>query len=263
MQTVQSKDGTTIAYDVYGKGPALIVITGAICFRKFSPVVADAKVFAQEFTVYNYDRRGRGDSTNNLPYSIEREIEDIEALIDAAGGKALLYGHSSGAVLALEASLHLPNKVSKTVIYDPSYTNESEKVKYNQLRQEVIVLIQSQKYNAALRKFLIGIGMPKVFVYLLPLMPGWNTMKALAPTLEYDMLLTCETPPLERMSGMKVPTKIIYGEKSPGSIHEVSNLLAKAIPNSKLLKMSGQDHMVSPKALLPKLTAFLSGHTHV
>lgn len=115
MKTIQSKDGTTLAYDIYGSGPALIYITGASCFRSFMPIVQDAKAFAKEFTVYNYDRRGRGDSTDTQPYAIEREVEDIEALIDAAGGKASLYGHSSGAVLALEAAFRLGNKVDKVV----------------------------------------------------------------------------------------------------------------------------------------------------
>lgn len=101
MRTTTSRDGTVLAYDVYGSGPALIYITGAICFRSFMPIVQDAKAFAKEFTVYNYDRRGRGDSGNTLPWSVAGEVEDIEALIDAAGGKAYLYGHSSGAVLAL------------------------------------------------------------------------------------------------------------------------------------------------------------------
>ena len=113
MKTTKSKDGTTLAYDVYGSGPALIYITGASCFRSFIPIVQDAKAFASEFTVYNYDRRGRGDSGNTLPYSLEREVEDIEAMIDAAGGKAYLYGHSSGAVLALEAAMRLGDKVQK------------------------------------------------------------------------------------------------------------------------------------------------------
>ena len=121
MQTVTSKDGTTLAYDVYGSGPALIYITGAICFRNFMPVLGDAKAFAKEFTVYNYDRRGRGDSTDTQPYAIEREVEDIAALIDAAGGRASLLGHSSGAVLALEAALRLGDKIDKVVLYDASY----------------------------------------------------------------------------------------------------------------------------------------------
>lgn len=113
MGTVESRDGTTLAYDIYGSGPALIYITGASCYRSFFPVVQDAKAFAKQFTVYNYDRRGRGDSTDTQPYAIDREVEDIEALIDAAGGRASLYGHSSGAVLALEAALLLGEKIDK------------------------------------------------------------------------------------------------------------------------------------------------------
>lgn len=256
MKTTKSKDGTTLAYDVYGSGPALIYITGAICFRNFSPVVSDAKTFAREFSVYNYDRRGRGDSGDTPPYSIEREVEDIEALIDAAGGKAFLYGHSSGAVLALEAALRLPNKVIKATLFDASYTNEAEKSSYALLRQEVMALLQQQKNAQALKRFLIGIGMPKVFVYLLPLMPGWSTMKALAPTLAYDMLLTSDTPQLVRAAQVKIPTHIIYGEKSPASIHEVAKDLVGAIPNAKLSMLAGQDHMASAKKVLPLLSNF-------
>jgi pimeloyl-ACP methyl ester carboxylesterase len=256
MKTIQSKDGTILSYDVYGSGPALIYITGAICFRNFSPVVKDAKTFASEFTVYNYDRRGRGDSTDTKPYTVEREVEDIEAMIDAAGGKAFLYGHSSGAVLALEAALHLPNKVIKATLYDPSYTSASEKSGYSLVRQEVMALLHQKKNAQALKRFLIGIGMPKAFVFFLPLMPGWRTMKALAPTLEYDMFMTRDTPPVDRAAEVKIPMHIIYGEKSPSSIHEAAKDLAKAIPNSQLSMMTGQDHMVSAKALLPLLASF-------
>lgn len=134
MNTVQSNDGTTLAYDIYGSGPPLIYITGASCFRNFVPVLQDAKAFAKEFTVYNYDRRGRGNSTDTQPYAIAREVEDIAALIDVAGGKACLYGHSSGAVLALEAALRLGDKVDKVVLYDPPYVHdEAEKAQYNNL----------------------------------------------------------------------------------------------------------------------------------
>lgn len=137
MKIARSKDGTTIAYDVYGSGPALIYITGASCFRSFMPVAQDARAFAKEFTVYNYDRRGRGDSGDTPPWAVEREVEDIAALIDAAGGTASLYGHSSGAVLALEAALRLGDKVRRLVLYDASYVHdEAERVEYRQLSQQ-------------------------------------------------------------------------------------------------------------------------------
>ena len=256
MQTTQSKDGTTLAYDVYGSGPALVFITGAICSRNFGPVLKDAKEFAKEFTVYNFDRRGRGDSTDTKPYLIEREIEDIEAMIDAAGGRAYVYGHSSGAVLALEAALRLTSKVIKAAWYDVSYTSEAEKAGYAIVRREVKTLLQQGKNAQALKRFLLGIGMPKFFVFLIPLMPGWSTMKALAPTLEYDMFLTADTPPLARAAHIKVPTYIIYGEKSPASLHEGAKQLAEVIPNTQITEVPGQDHMISAKVLLPMLSKF-------
>jgi pimeloyl-ACP methyl ester carboxylesterase len=257
MKTTQSKDGTTLAYDVYGNGPALIYITGASCHRSFKPIVQDAKIFATEFTVYNYDRRGRGDSGNTLPYTIEREIEDIEAMIDAAGGTAFLYGHSSGAVLALEAALRLGSKVQKVMMYDAPYVHDEErKVEYNQLSQKIHKLLDNGKNAEAMSTFLKGIGMPKVFVFLLPLFPGWRTMKALAPTLAYDIVLTQDLPPIERATQISVPTQIIVGEKSPSSIHDVGRQLTKAIPNAKFVQLTGQDHMVKAKTLLPLLSGF-------
>ncbi|MBV9791595.1 MAG: alpha/beta hydrolase [Chloroflexi bacterium] len=258
MQTIRSKDGTTLAYDVYGSGPALIYITGASCFRSFLPVVQDAKVFAKEFTVYNYDRRGRGNSTDTQPYAIEREVEDIAALIDAAGGKANVYGHSSGAVLALEAALRLGDRVDKVVMYDASYVHdEDEKAQYSQLSQQVHNLLQAGKHAQAMTTFLKGIGMPKAFVYLMRLMPGWKTMVALAPTLAYDIALTRDLPPLERAAHVTVPVQVIVGEKSPAGIHDVAKQLTNVIPGASFIRLAGQDHMASAKALLPLLVRFL------
>lgn len=258
MKTTQSKDGTVIAYDVYGSGPALVYITGASCFRSFRPVRQDAKAFAQEFTVYNYDRRGRGDSTNTLPWSVEGEVEDIEAMIDAAGGKAHLYGHSSGAVLALEAALRLGDKVQKVVMYDASYVHdETEKAKYNQLSQHIHQLLKDDQKAKAMKSFLTGIGMPKALVFLLPLFPDWRIMKALAPTLAYDIALTRDMPPVERAAEVTVPLQIIVGQKSPAGLHDVANQLTKAIPMAKLIELAKQGHLVSAKALLPLLKDFL------
>src|SRR5712691_5438124 len=111
--TVTSPDGTTIAYDKLGHGPAVILVAGAFCSRSFWSGPELAKLLASRFTVYNYDRRGRGESGDTKPYAVAREIEDIEALIDEAGGSASLYGHSSGAALVLEAALRLGKKVKK------------------------------------------------------------------------------------------------------------------------------------------------------
>lgn len=262
MNTVKSADGTTLAYDIYGDGPPLIFITGASCFRNFGPVVQDAKGFAKEFTVYNYDRRGRGDSTDTQPYAIAREIEDIEAMIDAAGGKANLYGHSSGAVLALEAALRLPDKIDKVLLYDPPYVHdETEKATYGKLSKQVHSLLDVGKNGPAMRTFLKGIGMPTFFVYLMPIMPGWKSMRNLAPTLAYDIELTRDLPPVDRAAQVTVPMQIVVGEKSPESVKSSAKQLADAMPDVTLIELAGQDHMVSAKALLPLLTKFLKTST--
>lgn len=221
-------------------------------------MLKDARVFAREFTVYNYDRRGRGDSGDTQPYAMQREIDDIEALIDAAGGEAYLYGHSSGAVLALEASLRLSDKVTKVVMYDPSYVNnESEKADYDDMCQKIYALLKGGKNKEAMSSFLSGIGIPKVYVFLMQLMSCWKTMVALAPTLAYDISLTRDLPPLERAARSTTPTQIVVGEKSPVGIHDVAAQLMKAIPRAKLVHLSGQDHMVDPKTLLPLMARFM------
>lgn len=258
MRTVESRDGTTIAYETHGSGPALVYITGATCHRSFFPIVQDAKAFAREFTVYSYDRRGRGDSTDTAPYEVAREVEDIQALINAAGGKALLYGHSSGAVLALEAALRLGDQVERVVLYDASYVHdEAEKAQYGGLSRRVHGLLQDGKNAQALTTFLKGIGMPTAFVYLLRLMPGWKTMVALAPTLAYDIELTRDLPPIHRAAEVAAPIQVVVGEKSPPGIHAVASQLAEAIPGARLVRLPGQGHMVSAKALLPVLAGFL------
>lgn len=260
-RTVRSRDGTTLAYDIYGSGPALIYITGASCFRSFFPIVQDAKAFAGKYRVYSYDRRGRGDSSDASPYAVEREVEDIEALIDLAGGSASLYGHSSGAVLALEAALRLGGKVERVVLYDPPYVHdEAERVRYGILSRRVNELLGEGKNAHAMTTFLKGIGMPRLFVSFLRLMPGWRTMVALAPTLAYDILLTRDLPPLERARRVTVPVQVIVGEKSPARIQHVGGQLAEAIPGATFIRLPGQGHMVSAKALLPVLASFLNSH---
>ncbi len=257
MLTAISKDGTTIAYDKLGDGPVLINITGASCFRNFMPVKQDVKVFAKEFTVYNYDRRGRGDSGDTLPYALEREIEDIEALIDAAGGKAHLYGHSSGAVLALEAALRIPHKIEKVAIYDAAYVaDEAEKQSFAQLGQKVQNDLDQGRNKAAMRSFLKGIGMPSLFVWMLPLFPGWGTMAKLAPTLMYDIALTRDFAPFVQARSVSVPMLIMAGMKSPAGMAQIAKQLAQSIAQSKIDIVAGQDHMVSAKMLLPKFVEF-------
>lgn len=257
--TVTSRDGTSIAVDVRGSGPALVYVSGATCFRRFSPIVKDAKTFASAFTVATYDRRGRGDSGDSAPWSLDRELDDLEAVIDALGGVALVYGHSSGAVIAWHAARRLGAKVRATLLYDASWVaDDAEAGEYADLRTTVDDLLERGRKPAALRRFLVGIGMPKPFVALLPLMPGYRTMADLAPTLRYDMALTADPPPVGLAAQIGSPVHVAVGARSPASLHTVAAMLAAALPDAEVTTVAKQDHMVSATALLPILVERLT-----
>lgn len=257
-QSVRSMDGTELVYEVHGNGPPLVFVTGAGCFRSFRPVAKDARTLAREFTVFSYDRRGRGDSGNTLPYAIEREVEDIEAIINIAGGKACLYGQSSGAVLALEAAMRLGSKVGKVVLYDAPYVHdETEKAEYLELARAIRHFLNRGENAAAMKHFLKGIGLPGIFIFLLRLTPDWNKMVALAPTLAYDIGMTSDFPPLARVSAVATPMLFVVGEKSPPGMHEVARQLASAGAHAEFVQLPGQDHMVKATVLLPLLKQFL------
>jgi len=262
MNTVTSKDGTVLAYDIYGKGQPLIYITGATCFRTFKPIVHDAKIFGNEFAVYNFDRRGRGESGDTQPYSIEREIDDIEAMIDEAGGRALLYGHSSGAILALEAATKLKDKIEKIVVYEPPYVHsEVEQANHEKFSQSVLKLLAFGKHKQSLKAFLNGIGMPGLFVRLLPFFPGWKSMCSLAPTLAYDLELSKDFPPLEKFKEIQISTLVLVGSKSSERIRAVGSQIATASPHINFKEIAGQDHMIPAKVLLPIFTRFFNGYS--
>ncbi len=254
FQTITSADGTSLAYEIHGDGPPLVYVTGAICHRTFRPIRAGAKVLSGAFRVLTYDRRGRGDSGDSGYASLDREVEDISALIDELGGSALLYGHSSGAVLAMHAAHRLGDRVQRVVLYDASWAaGDTEAATYAGLRSEVDVLLARGRHGRAIQHFLIGIGMPRLFAALLPVMPGWRRMRALAPTLRHDMDLTAQPPPLEIAAEIAVPVHVIVGERSPDELHRVARAVAAAIPSATFEVLPGQDHVVSEKVLLPSL----------
>lgn len=257
-ERTMSTDGTSLVYDVRGSGDTLVYVTGASCFRRFQPVIKDAKAFAREFTTVTYDRRGRGDSGDTAPWSLERELEDLAAVIDATGGPAWVYGHSSGAVLALHAALRLGDRVRGVVLYDASWVaDEDEGREYATLRQSVEDLLDRGRPAAAMRRFLSGIGTPRAFVALMPLMPGWRRMVALAPTLRYDMALTADPPPYVLAATITTPVHVVVGERSPASLHTVADGLVATVPGAALTVLPKQDHMVAASAILPVLTGRL------
>src|SRR5512143_3827473 len=206
MGTVTSKDGTKIAYDQTGKGPALILVLGALNSRKSGARLA--KLLAARFTVISYDRRGRGDSTDTAPYSPQREVEDIAALIDTLGEPVCLYGHSSGGALALEAALKLRKKIGKLASYEVSYAldanaRKAASVYYKNLKK----LLAAGRKGDAVALFVRSVGVSDKQIQAMKRMSMWKGLEALAPTLAYDSAILGE--------GHSLPTALLKGITTP------------------------------------------------
>lgn len=266
MQTVTSKDGTTIAFDQSGEGPALILVGGVFEQRAAdyeTAKLAALPLLAQHFTVYHYDRRGRGDSTDTLPYAVEREIEDIEALINAAGGSAFLSGISSGAALAFEAALALGGKVRKLAMYEPPYNDDSAaRQAWKDLRKQLQELLAAGRRGDAIGAFLTVMGMPAEHLEGMRQMPMWPMWEAIAPTFAYEAAVVGEdaSVPTERAARLAVPALIMDGGASEWPFMHITALaLAQAIPQAQHHTLEGQTHEVAPEALAPVLIEFFNG----
>src|SRR5258708_24353186 len=188
MPAVTAKDGTSIGYDAVGEGPALIVVDGATGYRgAFGGGSELARLLAPHFTIYTYDRRGRGESSDTQPFAVAREVEDIEALIDAAGGAAYLYGMSSGGALALETALVLPGKVKKLAIYEVPYDNSDAGIAaWHSYRTKLDELTAAGQRGDAVALFMQFVGVPADMIAGMQQSPMWPSLEAVAPTLPYD-----------------------------------------------------------------------------
>jgi len=265
METVTSKDGTRIAYDSYGSGPALILVGGALSQRKFKKMGQLGELLADRFTVINYDRRGRGDSTNTTPYSVAREIEDIEALIEAAGGSASLWGWSSGGALALRAAA-AGIGVERVAAYEiPFMVDPGEQLPPADYEERVRRLAAEGKRGDAVKVFMReAVGVPAPFFVLMRLMPMWKDLKAVAHTLPYDWAAlgdhNMRGAPLDpaEWQGVTVPVQVAYGSKTPDKLKKGNRALAEVLPNADLVELPGQTHNVDMKVLAPKLADFLA-----
>src|SRR2546421_6870657 len=241
--TVTSKDGTKIAYDKLGHGPAVILVAGAMCSRFFWSGPELAKLLARRFTVYNYDRRGRGDSGDTRPYAVTREIEDIEALIDEAGGSAYLYGHSSGAALILEAALRLGKKVKKLAMYEAPYNNDAEagRAWKTYIKQLTEALAADHRGNAV-ALFMELVGTPADQIEAMRHAPAWPMLAAIAPTLAYDhsaIMGEGASVPTERAAMVTAPTLVMNGGASFPFMYDTAQALGKAIPHAQVRTLEG------------------------
>lgn len=260
MQTVTSKDGTKIAYEKIGQGPAVILTTGATGTRAYDTELA--KLLSSNFTVYYFDRRGRGDSTDTLPYSVEKEVEDIEALIAEAGGSVYLYGISSGACLTLEAASLLGKKVTKLALYEAPYDESEEgKKKWKEYTTKLNELISAGDRSSAIELFMKFVGVPDEMLAGMKNSPMWSGMEQVAPTLVYDAACIGDDRlvPVERAAKITARTLVMDGGASlqiMPFMHESAEKIAKAIPNAKRQTLEGQTHNVDMKVLASALTEF-------
>lgn len=258
MQQVTSKDGTSIAFDRAGRGPNLILVDGALCRRTFGPMPALAQKLSDRFSVITYDRRGRGDSGDTAPYSVEREVEDLGAVIEAAGGSAYVFGASSGGALALEAvASGLP--ITALAMFEPPFVaaeaSSSEADHLTHLRQ----LLAAGKRGAAVRYFLKDmVRAPGPVVAIMQLMfPIWSKLKAVAHTLPYDCtILGNWAIPMQRAAQVKIPTLVTNGSKTDPRLRRAAKLLADAIPRAEHAELAGQNHNASADAVAPVLAKF-------
>lgn len=256
-ETVQSADGTVIAYERSGSGPALILIGGAFSTRRSAGELAS--LLAPHFSVYAYDRRGRGDSTDTPPYAVEREVEDLHALVVAAGGSACLYGHSSGAVLAIEATAQ-GLAVPKLAVYEPPYmiddTREKPPADYTTRLEGAIR--GGHREQAAELFFAEAVGLPAEVIEMMKHSPYWTGMLAVAHTLLYDNAIVGDgSMPTDRLRTIDVPTLAMDGGASPTWARNAVAAVADAVPRAQRHTLEGQEHAAAAAAVVPVLIDFL------
>lgn len=260
MNKVISKDGTEIAYDKSGNGPAVILVDGALCFRSFGPMGELAKLLSPHFTVYSYDRRGRGESSNSKPYAVEREVEDIDALINEAGGSAFVFGTSSGGCLALEAAARLGKKIRKLAIYEAPYNSDSAARKqWKEYRQQLADALAENRRGDAVVLFMTLVGTPAEMVNGMRNAPVWPMFEAVAPTLAYDAAVMGDDRSVAVKQAAEVlsPALVMNGTVIPFML-ETANALTEAIPEAQHRTLEGQPHDVDLNVLAPVLTEFFS-----
>jgi pimeloyl-ACP methyl ester carboxylesterase len=257
MTRVQSKDGTAIAFDRSGGGPPLILVDGALCSRSFGPMPKLAPLLARYFTVYHYDRRGRNLSGDTPPYSVAREVEDLEALIDEAGGSAFVYGVSSGAALALDAAAR-GLRIRKLALYEPPFVVAKNGRPPADHVAQLNRLVSADRRGDALKYFMTKmVGMPALFVFPMRLLPMWSRLEAVAHTLPYDAAIVLDETLLgARAAGVRVPTLVIGGAKSPAGLRQAVQAVGETVPGAERRFLPGQNHNVSAQALAPVLLEY-------
>lgn len=265
MSKVISKDGTPIAFDQSGPGPAVILVDGAMCYRDFGPMKPLAALLAPHLNVITYDRRGRGESGNTQPYALAREIEDIEALVDQVGGSAFIFGTSSGGCLALEAAMKLGKKIRKLAMWEPPYNSSpADPPAWKQYRTHLKELLAANRRGDAVVLFMQFVGTPADMIDGMRQSPMWPMFEAIAPTLAYDAAAIGDDDrpvPVQRAATVAVPTLVMNGTVIPFML-DTANALTKAIPHAQHRTLEGQGHDVDINVLAPLLVEFFIPERH-
>jgi len=262
--SVQSEDGTSIAFEYAGAGPGLILIEAAGHYRAFSSFGTLARLLRSKFTVFRYDRRGRGDSGDTPPYAVHREIEDLSALIAEAGGSAYVYGFSSGALLALHAAaagLDIP----RLAVLEPPIGSDDTPPEGSEFTRNLSALVSAERHGEAVEYFNTSIGVPTEMLNEMRGTPAWSAMEAVAPTLAYDAACTGDNrPPADRFARISQPVLVATGGASAESFvggggaffDNAADAIVAALPHAERTSIPGQWHQVDPKALAPFLVRF-------
>ena len=261
-RTTTSGDGTTIAYTKLGSGPPLILVDGAFCYRENGPASQLALLLAEHFTVFAYDRRGRGASGDTPVYAIEREVEDLQSLVREAGGSALAVGISSGGALALQAAARGVNLKGLALYEPPFIEDDGHPPSFEMQKSRLNQFVASGDRAGAVRFFMTDIyGAPKLFVAVMPFVmrSAWKKNLSVAHTLPYDLTLLEDWSVLrDRSTSISIPTLVVGGEKSPAPLKNAVATVAGVLPNARRMYLRGQDHNFSAAAVAPFIVEFFS-----
>lgn len=253
-----SADGTQIAYDVKGTGPVLVIVEGAMCRREMGAAQILTPSLSDRFSVVGYDRRGRGESGDTQPYDVQREVEDLIAVLDAVGPDAYVFAASSGAALALEAARQgVPMK--KLAVYEaPFIIDDTHAPNSLDLPEQIERLVADDRRGAAVKLFMKVVGVPAPMLVVMPLFPMWKGLKAIAHTLAYDFRIVLpfeqgQPLPVGHYGTVTPETIVIAGGKSPAYMQNAQGAIAAQLPAGRLVTLKGQTHMINAKATSPVL----------
>ena len=252
-----SKDGTRIAYEITGTGPTLVIVAGALGYKDFPYLRAFVADFAKDFRVVIYDRRGRGESGDTQPYNVDKEIDDLDAVVRAAGNSAIVLGTSSGAALALEAGARgVPMK--GLVAFEPPYmVGEHRHPNHARYESDVRGYIARGDRAGAVTLFMRTVGVPRFFVSLMRLMPIWKKLKGVAHTLPYDAsIMNNFNLPTSRFRAISVPTLVVGGGKSPAALKAAVQAVGDSISGARVVEVPNQNHAIKGAALAPVVREF-------